>query len=508
MVSFGLLLTATGIIGYSGLRIAVTLSNQIDSLYKGDVTGLLAVKDIEVDKALVARCSRNAILSIGKTKAIEAQQKDFSKLLAKLQSDLTIAEMTGSSAEERAQLQLIRNLLPAYENAAQQIFQFSLIGASDQAKNALERAGAGPTKLLNEAVRQAAAIKLHNAKDRHRLAAEQFVATRTSMIFMLACAIILGLGLSFWLARMFSTPITQIVLLLQHVAEGDLSRKLTIDTRDELGSMAQALNQAIDRIARTISVVSEASKTLSGTSKQLAASAEQLANGTREQSVNLEETSASLEQITATVRNNSETASEASKLATCSCSAADAGGRVVDDAVMAMANIKAASSKIVEIINAVEEIAFKTNMLAVNAAIEAARAGEQGKGFAVVATEVRTLAQQSSKASTQIRGLIADSVDKVNNGSKLVNQSGQTLSEIVSSVARVTGMVEEIASASQEQALGIQHVSAAMSQMDAIMQRNSLQTEELSATAAVVAGNAIQLEELVSQFRVSRSTGK
>jgi methyl-accepting chemotaxis protein len=236
----------------------------------------------------------------------------------------------------------------------------------------------------------------------------------------------------------------------------------------------------------------------------LAAASEAIASGAQEQAASLEETSASLEQITAAVRQSSDNAHQASQLASSSKDSALQGQEVVTNAITAMSEINAASAKISDIISTIDEIAFQTNLLAVNAAVEAARAGDEGRGFAVVASEVRSLAQRSAVAAKEIKVLIQDSLRKVEAGSGLVNRSGETLQGIVGSVKRVTDIVGEIAAASGEQSTGIEQVNTAVTQMDQVTQSNSAQTEELSATAQSLAEQAAHLMELVGTFTLTQ----
>jgi methyl-accepting chemotaxis protein len=295
---------------------------------------------------------------------------------------------------------------------------------------------------------------------------------------------------------------------LNAVASGDLTASLDVHTRDEVGQMAGALNTALEKLRSTLQEVAEGSANASSASQQLAAAAEAIASGAQEQAASLEETSASLEEITATVRQSADNAKEASQLASGSKDSAEKGRSVVASAVTAMEEINAASAKISEIISTIDEIAFQTNLLAVNAAVEAARAGEQGRGFAVVASEVRSLAQRSAGAAKEIKGLIQDSLKKVERGSELVNRSGETLQGIVSSVTRVTDIVGEIAAASEEQSTGVEQVNTAMTQMDQVTQSNAAQTEELSSTAQSLSDQATRLMELVATFKLDNDGGR
>jgi methyl-accepting chemotaxis protein len=288
--------------------------------------------------------------------------------------------------------------------------------------------------------------------------------------------------------------------------EGDLTKRLDVQSQDEIGEMAYWFNTFLDKIHKLIGQVKETAGQVASASQQLSSAASQLSDGSQAQASSLEETAASLEQITATVKQTAHNAKQANQLAAGSTDAADKGGQVVTSAVSAMEEINKSSKKIADIIATIHQIAFQTNLLALNAAVEAARAGEQGRGFAVVATEVRSLAQRTATAAKEIRALIQDSVEKVEAGSILVNQSGQTLQEIVASVKQVTDIIGEIAAGTQEQSAGIDQVNLGVNQMDHVVQSNAAQTEQLSATAQSMADQGRQLQALVGRFKLGEES--
>ena len=329
-----------------------------------------------------------------------------------------------------------------------------------------------------------------------------FQTTRDTLIAIVLGAITVAVGLGFFIANLISRPLAEAVRTLEAVSDGDFTRSLEVTSTDEVGQMAKSLNQAVGNMRDALLEVSEASGNVSGAAQQLATASEEVASGAQEQASSLEATASSLEEISSTIKQNAENARQASQLAAGSREAAEKGGQVVNAAVAAMGQINEASKHIADIITTIDEIAFQTNLLALNAAVEAARAGEQGRGFAVVASEVRNLAQRSATAAKEIKGLIQDSVRKVENGSELVNRSGQTLGEIMQSVKRVTDIVAEIAAASEEQASGIEQVNKAAMQMDQVTQANSAKTEEMSSTAQGLSSNSEQLQALVARFRL------
>ncbi len=316
-----------------------------------------------------------------------------------------------------------------------------------------------------------------------------------------AVALALGLGIYLWLARLAMAPLGGAARSLAALAgdEADLTRRLPVASRDEIGDLACCFNTFVGKLAVIIGNVRGTALYVGAASQQLSAVAAHVATGTQQQAASLEETAASLEQITATVKQNTDNARQAAELAAASRDAADRGGRVVGEAVAAMQAISGASKRIADIITVIDEIAFQTNLLALNAAVEAARAGEQGRGFAVVAAEVRNLAQRSAVAAGEIKTLIKESVTAVATGAQLVNRSGTTLDEIVQSAQQVATIVAEIAAACEEQSSGIDQVNRAVAQMDRVTQDNASQTEDLSSTSQDLTARARQLLALVGR---------
>lgn len=294
----------------------------------------------------------------------------------------------------------------------------------------------------------------------------------------------------------------RVLSFVNAIAEGDFSRDVLDLGDDAIGQVASALRVASQSIRQTLQDVKEVSSTVASAAEQLNVASREISSGAQTQASSLEETASSLEEITSTIKQNSDNAQQARQLANGSRDVAEKGGAVVSDAVSAMAEINQSSKKIADIITTIDEIAFQTNLLALNAAVEAARAGEQGRGFAVVAAEVRNLAQRSASAAKEIKALIQDSVQRVENGTQLVNKSGETLNEIVGSVKRVTDIVAEIAAASKEQLAGVEQVNKAVSQMDRVTQANASQTEEVSGTASTLLSHAEQLREQINSFKL------
>ncbi|MFW6339357.1 MAG: methyl-accepting chemotaxis protein [Wenzhouxiangella sp.] len=292
------------------------------------------------------------------------------------------------------------------------------------------------------------------------------------------------------------------VEVADRIASGDLGHDIAIDSDNELSELLHRLADMDSRIAGIVSEILEASMSVRNAASEISQGNEDLAQRTQQQASSLEETASTMEQMTASVKQNADNASQANQLAKGARGKAEAGGDVVRRTIEAMQGISDSSEKISAIIGTIDEIAFQTNLLALNAAIEAARAGEQGRGFSVVAAEVRSLAQRSAAAAKEIKGLITDSVHRVETGSELVDESGRTLEDIVASVKQVAEIVAEISAASYEQSAGIEEVNRAVSQMDEVTQRNAALVEEAAAASRALEEQALQMTEKISYFRI------
>jgi len=503
MLSFGILLVL--IVVVSGLAISnlASANERIDYLFNTDMVGSTYANAITLDIYAIKGDDLNGVARISDTAAVAAAEKDEEAAMADLHASLDQADKLFVTSKGKEQLGIIRRTLPAYEQAQAELFQALRIKNMAAVEVPLAAAVKYRTVVL-DASNVARSLKDEHAKQQLDENARAYQSSRMLMITAALVAVGLGVFLAFVIARSFSAPLGNAVDALEKVAAGDLTAALEVHTKDEVGRMATALNNALEKLRSTLEEVSNGAMNASAASQQLAAASQAIASGAQEQAASLEETSASLEEITATVRQSADNARQASQLASGSRDAAEQGQAVVSNAVTAMAEINAASAKISDIISTIDEIAFQTNLLAVNAAVEAARAGEEGRGFAVVAAEVRSLAQRSAEAAKEIKGLIQDSLRKVEKGSDLVNKSGETLQGIVSSVKRVTDIVGEIAAAAGEQSTGIEQVNTAMTQMDQVTQSNSAQTEELSSTAASLSDQSQGLMELVKTFTLSR----
>ena len=345
-----------------------------------------------------------------------------------------------------------------------------------------------------------------------KMAQETFDSTRSSyrtawitMLLLAVAAIVVSLLAAAVQSRSIISRLRIAIGAAEAIARGDLTQRVSADSRDEVGQMLSALANSTEQLARLVGSVRQITESVSAASGEIARGNQNLSERTEQQASSLEETAASLEELTTTVRQNVDSARQATQLASAASGAAGKGGQVVGRVVETMDGITGSSKKISEITAVIDSIAFQTNLLALNAAVEAARAGEQGRGFAVVASEVRNLAQRSAAAAKEIKALIEESVQRVQSGSQLVAEAGAAMREIVGAVKQVTEIIDTIAIASQEQSGGIDQVNQAMSQIDGVTQQNAALVEEAAAAAASLQDQASQLTSAVVAFKIDEA---
>lgn len=343
----------------------------------------------------------------------------------------------------------------------------------------------------------------------YQMAVENSNSSYSQAIWVLISVLIavLVVIVAVWLGikQALISPLTRLIDNIRHIASGDLVKRIEVQGANEMGELADSLRHMQGELVRTVGDVRNGANAIYSGASEIAMGNNDLSSRTEQQAASLEETAASMEQLTATVKQNAENARQASNLALSASETAQKGGKVVDNVVQTMRDIAGSSQKIADIISVIDGIAFQTNILALNAAVEAARAGEQGRGFAVVAGEVRNLAQRSAQAAREIKSLIEDSVGRVEVGSTLVESAGETMGEIVNAVTRVTDIMGEIASASDEQSRGIDQVGLAVAEMDRVTQQNASLVEESAAAAAALEDQAARLNEAVAVFKITRN---
>ncbi len=390
-----------------------------------------------------------------------------------------------------------------YVQSMNQSFQLAMTGEFEAAVQNVKTDTAQKFSVLRDTVFALLELQGSAVAKAHALAQSHYESNFMITSVMLAMGVFLAVIIGFLLMRAIVNPLNEAITVANAVASGDLTSRIEVNSTNETGRLLQALKTMNENLQDLVGKVRLSTDQISTASGEIATGNSDLSQRTEEQASSLEETASSMEELTSTVKQNADNARQANQLASGASEIAAKGGTVVGQVVETMSSINESSKKIVDIISVIDGIAFQTNILALNAAVEAARAGEQGRGFAVVATEVRTLAQRSAAAAKEIKELINDSVNKVEDGTRLVDEAGSTMNEIVIAVKRVTDIMSEISAASQEQSSGIEQINQAVTQMDEVTQQNAALVEEAAAAAESMQEQAQALTQAVTRFKLS-----
>jgi len=508
-MGFGLVAVLLLVVIALGLSSMRNIQERMDEITKvnGVETKLAQTMDLTVTERALAM--RNLILlkdpkeiQIEVTRIADQQQK-----YAKAQDQLAkmFGTLAGTSDDER---KLLAQIQKQAELAAPFIERATALARDDKQDEAYKvlRFEFRPVqKAWWEQIRKLIAVEEKQNTEGTEAAALAYDKARTLMLITGALALLVStvaaLLITRGVTRQLGCEPDEAAEIAGQIAAGNLVVRIDLRPGDK-HSLLFAMQSMRDSLAQIVKQVHTSTETISTAAGQIASGNLDLSSRTEQQASTLEETASSMEELTSTVRLNTDHARQANGLAESASDVAVRGGAVVAQVVDTMAAIDVSARKIVDIIAVIDGIAFQTNILALNAAVEAARAGEQGRGFAVVATEVRNLAQRSAAAAKEIKDLIGDSVDKVQAGNRLVEQAGSTMHEVVASVKRVTDIMSEIMSASQEQSSGIEQINTAVTQMDDVTQQNAALVEEAAAAAQAMQDQVNSLNDVVSVFQI------
>jgi len=504
-VAFGIVLLMMGVVILIGMLRLAHIGSTNDRMIEKDLLKADAANIINATTRANARRTMELFLAAdagemaptfekiaANKKAIDEAMATLDRLIYLPEGRALLTELTARRAAYVKSFTRVGALLrEGSKDEAAQVLKGETLPALDAMQQPIDTMAALQKKIVSES---SAAIK------------DDILTARSVMLIVGACAGLMGAALAWWITHSITVPLNLAVHVANTVARGDLTSHIGDTTADETGQLLASLKRMNASLLDIVGRVRSGTDTIATASSQIASGNLDLSSRTEEQASALEETASSMEELTSTVKQNADNARQANVLAVSASETASQGGAVVADVVRTMGEINESSRKIVDIIGVIDGIAFQTNILALNAAVEAARAGEQGRGFAVVASEVRNLAQRSAAAAREIKALISTSVERVDEGSELVDRAGATMAAVVESVRRVTDVIAEISAASAEQTAGIDQINQAIIQMDTVTQQNAALVEEAAAAAAQMQEQAGELAAVVGNFQTGTHT--
>ena len=503
MLGFGLLTLLIAVVSGMAIVKMNAVQTEFDLVLKDRLPKVAQLNEVKGDINQIARSMRNMLIM---TSAADLQKERETVDEARQHIGTTLGALDEAITSEggKAAMQKIADARAPYVDGQKRFFELTGAGKAAEAKLLLLE-DVRPLQLayfkaVDEAIDFQSALMAQSGA-----AAESAIVTAKSVMWGSAgVAIVVAVALALWIMRSITVPLSRAVDVARAVAAGDLSQQLEVSGRNETAQLLRALSEMQAKLNGIVAEVRGSAEGVATASSQIAQGNNDLSGRTEEQASALEQTAASMEELGSTVKQNADNAKQANQLAISASSVAVEGGEVVGQVVDTMKGINDSSQKIADIIGVIDSIAFQTNILALNAAVEAARAGEQGRGFAVVASEVRNLAQRSAEAAKEIKALITDSVQRVGQGTALVDQAGLKMGEIVSSIRRVTDIMGEISAASTEQSAGVAQIGEAVQQMDQATQQNAALVEESAAAAESLKAQAQQLVSAVAVFTLAQ----
>ncbi len=501
---FLILVVSTALAGAFAMFELAKINGNTEEMATNWLPSVSLAGDLQIHLNTIRRAEMQHVMAVlGEEKSPEEDRINAAK--AKIAEVSNQYKALVSGPEEEKVLDEYQKNLARYYEAQKKLLELSNIGPAEAIASVAYMNGESQSALraLFKTLDTMITLNKQGAEAAYNSAKSTYSVARGGLLLAVLIAVALAAGLGLWITRLITRPLGAAVLAAQGFAKGDLTVSLDAKGKDEISLLLHAMEDMRLSLAGVVTNVRRGSESVANASAEIAQGNHDLSSRTEQQASALEETAASMEELGSTVRGNAESALHANQLAAEASTVATQGGEVVNQVVETMKGINESSRKISDIISVIDGIAFQTNILALNAAVEAARAGEQGRGFAVVASEVRSLAGRSADAAKEIKMLINASVERVEQGTSLVDKAGETMGKVVASIKRVTDIMVEISASSNEQAAGVAQVGEAVSHMDNATQQNAALVEQMAAAASSLKQQSQELVQVVSTFKLS-----